>query len=41
MDKGSIGKYDTRYTVYTYSIPELGLIEFRPLQLETDSIIIN
>lgn len=41
MNIGSIGKYDTRYTVYTYSIPELGLIEFRPLQLEEDCKIIH
>ncbi|MCL9804544.1 GNAT family N-acetyltransferase [Flavobacterium amniphilum] len=41
MNKGSIGKYDTRYTVYSYSIPELGLIEFRPLQLDADSVIIH
>ena len=39
MNNGST--YDNRYTVYTYSIPELGLIEFRPLQLETDAIIIH
>ena len=38
---GSKSKYDTRYTVYTYSVPELGLIEFRPMQLENDSIIIH
>ncbi|MFC7772610.1 GNAT family N-acetyltransferase [Flavobacterium sp. GCM10027622] len=41
MNKDSIGQYENRYTVYTYSVPELGLIEFRPLQLETDAITIH